>query len=67
MKTIGQLIKSIAVNYNSMHDANRTCRTTEWGSAENTKAIERTDMYKEWLLSDIEKLKALGIDPGLLV
>ena len=67
MKTIGQLVKSIAVNYEAMNSENQICLTTEMGSDEYNKAEERRERYREWLLETIKELKALGIDPELRV
>ena len=67
MKTLGNLVRSIAVNYDAMHEQNRTCLNTKYGSDENTEAQMRKEMYREWLVNDIEELKALGIDPELRV
>jgi len=65
MKTIGQLVKAIAVNYSSFYKQNDIRLATEYGSDEYIKAGELREMYRERLLNDIETLKALGIDPEL--
>lgn len=65
MKTIGQLVKSITVNYSSLYRENDIRIAAEYGSDEYIKAGERREMYRERLLNGIETLKAFGIDPEL--
>lgn len=67
MKTLGNLVRSVAVNYDSMHEQNRICLNTKYGSDELKEATKRKEMYREWLLDDIEELKALGIDPEISI
>jgi len=67
MKTLGNLVRSVAVNYDAMHEQNRICLNTKYGSDELKEATKCKEMYREWLLDDIKELKALGIDPEIRV
>jgi len=67
MRTLGNLVRSVAVNYDAMHEQNRKCLVTKYGSDERTNAQMQKEMYREWLVNDIEELKALGIDPEISV
>ena len=67
MKTIGQLIKTVAVNYDGMHEYNRKRMDAEYDSDEYNGAGEVRDIFRRHLEGALEELKALGIDVDLLV
>jgi len=67
MKTISQLIKSAMVNYHGMHKQNDIRIATEYGTAEYDEAGECREYYREGLEEAINDLKALGIDPEMLI
>ena len=67
MRTIGQLVRSAIVNYDAMHEQNRIRMATEYGTEEYDEAGERRERYRKHLEEAIEELKALGIDPDILV
>lgn len=67
MKTIGQLIRSAIVNYDGLHEQNRICMASEYGTDEYDEAGRRREYYRKHLKDAIDDLKALGIDPEILV
>ena len=67
MKTIGQLVRSAIVNYDGMHEQNRIRMATEYGTEEYDEAGERRERYRKHLKEAVDGLKALGIDPEILV
>lgn len=67
MRTIGSLVRSAMVNYDGMHQQNRLRMTTEYGTEEYDEAGERRDRFEKRLKEALEELKALGIDPEILV
>ena len=67
METIGQLIKSAMVNYHGMHKQNDIRMATEYGTEEYDAAGESREWYREGLEEAVDSLKALGIDPEILV
>ena len=67
MKTIGQLVRSAIVNYDGMHEQNRIRMAAEYGTAEYDEAGERRERYRKYLEEAVDSLKALGIDPEILV
>ena len=67
MKTIGQLVRSAIVNYDGMHEQNRIRMATEYGTKEYDEAGENREYYRKYLEEAINDLKALGIDPEMLV
>ena len=67
MRTIGSLVRSAMVNYDGMHQQNRLRMTTEYGTEEYDEAGERRERDRKHLKEAVDGLKALGIDPEILV
>jgi hypothetical protein len=67
MKTIGQLVRSAIINYDGMHQQNRIRIEAEYGTEEYNEAGERRERYRKHLEEAIDSLKALGIDPEILI
>jgi len=55
------------VNYHGMHKQNDIRIATEYGTAEYDEAGECREYYREGLEEAINDLKALGIDPEMLI